>query len=279
MSGLRVPTLWPRLWLCGLLVSGVCPGCEPERTAADATALIGEVDAQDVTSAGAADSDQGSSAGGDASAAQDGVGPDSDPADTQTLVDSADASAVDASPLQDSGAPSTDGSTLPDSSTPTDPPTSGGPMPVLLGGASADGKTWTAWKEKLPKVEAIFGPQGSHHIWVSACLPASVGTPVKIRLTLSVQSTQAKVYPGLTVLTTELTPLASHPGQLCRLALYGYVKCACTLANQVVRARVEVLSKNVMQGWAERSVQVVVPTDSPCPSQGKLPCTLQLAAP
>ena len=116
-------------------------------------------------------------------------------------------------------------------------------------------------------------------MWVSFCVPSSVGTLAKVRLTLKLQGTKTKIYPGLTALTTTLKPLAGHPGQHCRLAVPGFVKCACTLHGRVLRTRVEVLKNNQLQGWAERSVQLVVPADSPCPSKGKLPCTLQLQQP
>ena len=116
-------------------------------------------------------------------------------------------------------------------------------------------------------------------MWVSFCVPTWVGAFVKVRLTLKLQGSKAMVYPGLTVLTTALKPLAGHPGTRCRLAVPGFVKCACTLHGQVLRTRVEVLQSNQVQGWAERSVQLVVPANSPCPSKGKPPCTLQLAPP
>ena len=278
--------------LLGCQIEGGGAGLDVGATAADGSVVALE-DGAGADSGGSADGSSagdagfqhddavGSDAGGRVSTfGLDGTQGDSTQGDSTSLADASDDAAVGADAGGSDGDTDTAaGVDAPAASTPTDPPTSGGLADVELGGATMSGMGWLAWTDTLPQVTAIFGPQGSHHVWVSVCVPKWVGATVKARLTLKLQGSQTMVYPGLTVLTTGLKPIAGHPGQLCRLALPGFVKCACTLAGQVLRVRVEILSKNKLKGWAERSVQLVVPAKSPCPSKGTLACSMQLGPP
>lgn len=260
-----------------LVVSGA-DGVTPEVVNVD----VANADASHLSSAAADGADVDALDGSEAmdvgvANVADGLG--SDTLEDGSIATAQDAASDDVGDTQPSQADAPSAVDVASASTPTDPPASGGKLKVVLGGASADATAWLDWSSILPVVTAIFGKQGSHHFWVSFCVPDTFGTAAKVRLSLFLQGTKVKIFPGETNVTTQLKTLANHPGQRCRLALPGFVICACTLHARVLRLRLEVMKDKVVQGWAERSVQLVVPANSPCPMQGKMPCAAQLPSP
>ncbi|MCO4761214.1 MAG: hypothetical protein KC502_06905 [Myxococcales bacterium] len=241
----------------------------------DATALADAVRTADAASAmdTTASADQVASVDGAGDAGVDDSGVDDSGVDDSGVDDSGggDAGGGDAG-----AAGNPDGLDAPDAATVILAPTSGGDWPLVVGGASLDAATWTDWSGTDAKAEAIFGPQGSHHVWVSVCMPKAVGDVAKVRVTLKLQDSGVKVLPGLMVLTTKLKPLAGHPGQHCRLAIPAFVYCPCTLEGYWMRVRAEVSKDKAVVSWSEVSVRLVVPPKTPCPKKGKSPCTTQL---
>ena len=146
------------------------------------------------------------------------------------------------------------------------PATQGGPIAVEIGGTSDPGTQWTPWVTPGQPVSLIFGPQGGYHVWVSVCVPAATASPLAVVVKLTDTATGLPVPPGTLQLKTKLVTLPDHPGKLCRLAMPGFVDCACEMANRAVRVRVEVNAGTAEQpvvSWAEHAI-VPMHEKGPC---------------
>lgn len=146
------------------------------------------------------------------------------------------------------------------------PATQGGPIAVEIGGTIDPGTQWTPWVTPGQPVSLIFGPQGGYHVWVSVCVPAATASPLAVVVKLTDTATGLPVPPGTLQLKTKLVTLPDHPGQLCRLAMPGFVDCACEMANRAVRVRVEVNTGTAEQpvvSWAEHAI-VPMHEKGPC---------------